>query len=69
MKDPHTGDVRGFGFVNFATPEQAEAAIDAINGTEFLGKVLTVQKARRGRARTPTRTSRSTSALLDNSNS
>ncbi len=54
MLDPHTRDSRGFGFVTMETPEEAEAAIQALNGTEFMGRTLVIEKARRGRARTPT---------------
>lgn len=54
MYDPHTRESRGFGFVTMETAEEAEAAITALNATEFMGKVMTVEKARRGRARTPT---------------
>ncbi|KAH6911074.1 hypothetical protein BKA70DRAFT_1269387 [Coprinopsis sp. MPI-PUGE-AT-0042] len=54
MYDPHTRDSRGFGFVTMETVEEAEAAIAALHGNEFMGKVMTIEKARRGRARTPT---------------
>ncbi|KAF6761322.1 hypothetical protein DFP72DRAFT_880729 [Ephemerocybe angulata] len=54
MYDPHTRDSRGFGFVTMETAEEADAAIVALNSTEFMGKVMTVEKARRARARTPT---------------
>ncbi|KAF8225158.1 RNA-binding domain-containing protein [Tricholoma matsutake] len=54
MYDPHTRDSRGFGFVTMQTAEEADAVITALNGTEFMGKVMNVEKARRGRARTPT---------------
>ncbi|CAK5275426.1 unnamed protein product [Mycena citricolor] len=54
MYDPHTRDSRGFGFVTMETPEEADAAIASLNGTELAGKTLNIQKARRGRARTPT---------------
>ena len=54
MYDPHTRDSRGFGFVTMESVEEAEAAVTALAGTEFMGKVLTIEKARRGRARTPT---------------
>ncbi|KAI0368938.1 RNA-binding domain-containing protein [Pilatotrama ljubarskyi] len=54
MYDPHSRESRGFGFVTMETVEEADAAIAAMNGTEFMGKVISVEKARRGRARTPT---------------
>jgi len=54
MYDPHTRESRGFGFVTMETGEEADAAITALNATEIMGKIVTVEKARRGRARTPT---------------
>ncbi|EPQ30628.1 uncharacterized protein PFL1_01529 [Pseudozyma flocculosa PF-1] len=54
MYDPHTREPRGFAFVTFVKPEEAEAAMAALNGTDFQGRRMTVDKARRGRARTPT---------------
>lgn len=54
MYDPHTRESRGFGFVTMETAEEADAAITALNATELMGKTMTVEKARRGRARTPT---------------
>ena len=54
MRDPHTKDSRGFAFVTMETAEEAEAAIAACNATELMGRVMNVEKARRGRARTPT---------------
>jgi len=54
MYDPHTRESRGFGFVTMETAEEAEAAITALNTTELMGKIMNVEKARRGRARTPT---------------
>ncbi|KAI6136048.1 hypothetical protein F5141DRAFT_5268 [Pisolithus sp. B1] len=54
MYDPHTRESRGFGFVTMETAEEADAAITALNATELMGKVMNVEKARRGRARTPT---------------
>ncbi|PAV22601.1 RNA-binding domain-containing [Pyrrhoderma noxium] len=54
MYDPHTRESRGFGFVTMETPEEAEAAINALNATEQWGKIIGVEKARRSRARTPT---------------
>lgn len=54
MYDPHTRESRGFGFVTMESVEEAEAAVTALNATELMGKAMTVEKARRGRARTPT---------------
>jgi len=54
MYDPHTRESRGFGFVTMESAEEADAAVTALNGTELMGKVINVEKARRGRARTPT---------------
>ena len=46
MYDPHTRESRGFGFVTMEVPEDADAAIAALAGTEFMGKNLTIEKAR-----------------------
>ncbi|KAI0354689.1 RNA-binding domain-containing protein, partial [Trametes cingulata] len=46
MYDPHSRESRGFGFVTMETVEEADAAITAMNGTEFMGKVITVEKVR-----------------------
>ncbi|PIL31288.1 hypothetical protein GSI_05986 [Ganoderma sinense ZZ0214-1] len=54
MYDPHTRESRGFGFVTMESGEEADAAITAMNGAELMGKSMSVEKARRGRARTPT---------------
>ncbi|ESK89908.1 hypothetical protein Moror_796 [Moniliophthora roreri MCA 2997] len=54
LYDPYTRESRGFGFVTMERLEDAEAAIRKLNATELMGKVITVEKARRGRARTPT---------------
>ncbi|KAJ1302749.1 hypothetical protein OPQ81_003057 [Rhizoctonia solani] len=52
--DPHSRESRGFAFVTMDTVEEAEAAITGLHNTELAGKPITVEKARRGRARTPT---------------
>ncbi|CAE6416506.1 unnamed protein product [Rhizoctonia solani] len=52
--DPHSRESRGFAFVTMESVEEAEAAIAALHNSELAGKPITVEKARRGRARTPT---------------
>jgi cold-inducible RNA-binding protein len=46
MLDRSTGRSRGFAFVTMATDEAAQAAIQALNGSEFKGRALTVNIAR-----------------------
>ena len=46
ITDRDTGRPRGFAFVNMATEEDAEAAINSLNGTEVGGRALTVNLAR-----------------------
>jgi transformer-2 protein len=54
MFDPHTRESRGFGFIRMQNPDDAERAIAGISGTEVDGRVVTVEKAKRSRPRTPT---------------
>ena len=46
MMDRATGRPRGFAFVTMSTPEEAQKAIDALNGKELGGRALTVNIAR-----------------------
>jgi cold-inducible RNA-binding protein len=46
VEDRMTGRSRGFGFVEMATPEEANAAIEQLNGKDFGGRNLTVNEAR-----------------------
>lgn len=46
MLDRMTGRPRGFAFVSMSTPEEAQRAIDAMNGTSFGGRNITVNIAR-----------------------
>jgi hypothetical protein len=54
MRDPHTRESRGFGFVNMVTGEQADAAKSGLQGEVYEGRTLSIEKARRSRPRTPT---------------
>lgn len=46
MMDRATGRPRGFAFVTMSSPEEAQKAIDALNGKELAGRALTVNIAR-----------------------
>ena len=46
VTDRETGRPRGFAFVEMATDEQAQAAVEAHNGKPFGGRPLTVSEAR-----------------------
>ncbi len=46
MTDRDTGRPRGFGFVTMSTPEEAQAAIDALSGKSIDGRALTVNIAK-----------------------
>ena len=44
--DRETGRLRGFGFVEMGTDAEETAAIDALDGAEWMGRNLKVSKAR-----------------------
>jgi RNA recognition motif-containing protein len=46
VEDRETGRSRGFGFVEMASREEGEAAIQQFNGKEVSGRNLTVNEAR-----------------------
>jgi RNA recognition motif-containing protein len=46
MQDRMTGRSRGFAFVTMSSPEEAQKAIDAMNGADLRGRNLTVNVAR-----------------------
>jgi cold-inducible RNA-binding protein len=46
MMDKMSGRPRGFAFVTMSSPEEAQKAIDALNGSQLDGRALTVNIAR-----------------------
>ena len=46
VTDKYTDRSRGFGFVEMSTQQEAEKAIQALNGTELEGRSLTVNESR-----------------------
>jgi len=46
ITDKFTGRSRGFGFVEMSTQEEAQVAIDKLNGTDLEGRSLTVNEAK-----------------------
>lgn len=45
-KDRETGRMRGFAFVEMASEAEEQAAIDALDGAEWMGRDLKVNKAK-----------------------
>ncbi|XP_072985016.1 uncharacterized protein [Typha latifolia] len=52
--DPWTRESRGFGFVTMATIKEANRCIKYLDRSVLEGRVITVEKAKRRRGRTPT---------------
>lgn len=46
IKDRDSGRPKGFGFVEMPTREEAQKAIEAMNGKEFKGRAMNVNEAR-----------------------
>ncbi len=46
ITDKFTGRSRGFGFVEMSSQEEAQQAIDKLNGTDLEGRSLTVNEAK-----------------------
>ncbi|NES85721.1 MAG: RNA-binding protein [Moorea sp. SIO2B7] len=44
--DRDTGKMRGFGFVEMSTEDEEQAAIDALDGAEWMNREIKVNKAR-----------------------
>ena len=55
ITDRDTGRSKGFGFVEMADDSQAQAAIDALNGSDCGGRSLKVNEARPREDRGPRR--------------
>ena len=53
MKDKVTGKSRGFAFVEFATPQEAQKAIEQFHNKDFQGRTITVNVARPREERPP----------------
>ena len=45
VTDRDTGRSRGFGFVEMATPEDADQAVSRLNGSSLDGRTIKVEKA------------------------
>jgi RNA recognition motif-containing protein len=46
VKDKFTGESRGFGFVEMPEGEEAKAALEGMNGKDFMGRTINVSEAR-----------------------
>ncbi|HEY8517428.1 MAG TPA: RNA-binding protein [Candidatus Binatia bacterium] len=46
VSDRESGRSRGFGFVEMSNADEAQAAIDALNGQQHGGRALTVNEAK-----------------------
>ena len=49
IRDRDTGRSRGFGFVTFNNPDEAESAVQAMNGATLDGRTLNVNEAQERR--------------------
>lgn len=55
ITDNMSGRSKGFGFVEMSSPEEAQKAIDELNGKELDGRTITVNIARPRAERPPRR--------------
>ncbi len=46
IRDKYTDQSKGFGFIEMANDEEAQKAIDELNGTDVKGRELRVNQAR-----------------------
>jgi cold-inducible RNA-binding protein len=51
IEDRETGRSRGFGFIEMATKEEGQKAIEQFNGKELNGRALTVNEAKQRESR------------------
>lgn len=52
ITDRNTGRSKGFGFVEMSTPEEAQKAVDTLNGQDLDGRSIVVNEARPQQPRT-----------------
>lgn len=45
MRDPETGNSKGYAFINFASFEASDAAIEAMNGQYLCNRPITISYA------------------------
>lgn len=46
IKDRFSGESRGFGFVQMPAKQEAQKAIEQMNGTDLMGRAINVNEAR-----------------------
>jgi len=46
IKDKFSGESRGFGFVQMPSKQEAQKAIEQMNGTDLMGRAINVNEAR-----------------------
>ncbi len=46
IKDRYSGESRGFGFVDMPNKDEAQSAIEGLNGRELKGRKISVNEAR-----------------------
>jgi RNA recognition motif-containing protein len=46
ISDKYTNRSKGFGFIEMSESEEAQKAIDTLNGNEFEGRTLKINEAR-----------------------
>ena len=47
IKDKFTSESKGFGFIEMPAKQEAESAMEDLNGTDLKGKTINVNEARR----------------------